>query len=571
MTGTQETTPARGTGVRDEVPRIRDLPIGLTSTGTRRETDSMGAIDVPANKYWGAQTQRSLIHFSIGDDKMPKAVYHAYGYVKKAAAIVNGRAGRLPAWKAVLIERVADEVIGGKLDASFPLYVWQTGSGTQSNMNVNEVISNRAIQLVGGQLGSKTPVHPNDHVNLGQSSNDTFPTAMHIAAVQAVHERLLPSVQALQQAIAAKARQWADVVKIGRTHLQDAVPLTVGEEWSGYAHQLTQAMPRLTASAEGLYELAAGGTAVGTGLNAPPGFADQIAAEIAKATGYPFITAANKFAAQGGLDAMVGAAAGLRALAVPLMKIANDIRWLASGPRCGLGELILPANEPGSSIMPGKVNPTQCEAMVMVCIQVLADDNRDRVRRIAGQLRAQRHAPGHHQQLPALRHDPRRRLRQAPPVLHRGHPGEPGPDRQLREPVSHAGHRAVPGDRLRQGLRHRAQGQRRRHHPARGRPGHRLHQRRRLRPHRQPARYDRAATGPRWLKPTITDARRGPALEERMDALLRLVPHVPCASRRVGDLPELGETPRSPGLVTRPGAPLLRLALTCTALVASPF
>ncbi len=374
MPGTQNTTSARGTGVRDEVPRIRDLPIGLTSTGTRRETDSMGAIDVPANKYWGAQTQRSLIHFSIGDDKMPKAVYHAYGYVKKAAAIVNGRAGRLPAWKAVLIERVADEVIGGKLDASFPLYVWQTGSGTQSNMNVNEVISNRAIQLVGGKLGSKTPVHPNDHVNLGQSSNDTFPTAMHIAAVQAVHERLLPSVQALQQAIAAKARQWADVVKIGRTHLQDAVPLTVGEEWSGYAHQLTQAMPRLTASAEGLYELAAGGTAVGTGLNAPPGFADQIAAEIAKATGYPFITAANKFAAQGGLDAMVGAAAGLRALAVPLMKIANDIRWLASGPRCGLGELILPANEPGSSIMPGKVNPTQCEAMVMVCIQVLADD-----------------------------------------------------------------------------------------------------------------------------------------------------------------------------------------------------
>jgi fumarate hydratase class II len=335
----------------------------------------MGAIDVPANKYWGAQTQRSLIHFSIGDDKMPKAVYHAYGYVKKAAAIVNGRAGRLPAWKAVLIERVADEVIAGKLDASFPLYVWQTGSGTQSNMNVNEVISNRAIQLVGGQLGSKTPVHPNDHVNLGQSSNDTFPTAMHIAAVQAVQDRLLPSVQALQQAIAAKARQWADVVKIGRTHLQDAVPLTVGQEWSGYAHQLAQAARRLTASADGLHELAAGGTAVGTGLNAPPGFGEQVAAEIAAATGYPFTTAANKFAAQGGLDAMVGASAGLRALAVPLMKIANDIRWLASGPRCGLGELILPANEPGSSIMPGKVNPTQCEAMVMVCIQVLSEDS----------------------------------------------------------------------------------------------------------------------------------------------------------------------------------------------------
>jgi fumarate hydratase class II len=351
------------------------VPIGLAATGTRRETDSMGAIDVPADRYWGAQTQRSLIHFSIGDDRMPKAVYHAYGYVKKAAALVNGRDGRLPAWMAQLIERVSDEVIAGKLDESFPLYVWQTGSGTQSNMNVNEVISNRAIQLTGGQLGSKTPVHPNDHVNMGQSSNDTFPTAMHIAAVRAVHEHLLPSVQALRQAVEAKGRQWQDVVKIGRTHLEDAVPLTVGQEWSGYAHQLSQAIDRVTASADGLYELAAGGTAVGTGLNAPPGFAEAIAAEIAGLTGRPFRTAANKFAAQGGLDAMVGASAGLRALAVPLMKIANDIRWLASGPRCGIGELIVPANEPGSSIMPGKVNPTQCEAMVMVCIQVLSEDS----------------------------------------------------------------------------------------------------------------------------------------------------------------------------------------------------
>jgi len=359
----------------DTAPPIREVPIGLAVTGTRRETDSMGAIDVPADRYWGAQTQRSLIHFSIGDDRMPKAVYHAYGYVKKAAAIVNGRDGRLPGWMARLIERVSDEVIGGELDDSFPLYVWQTGSGTQSNMNVNEVISNRAIQLAGGQLGSKTPVHPNDHVNLGQSSNDTFPTAMHIAAVQAIHEHLLPSVQALRQAIEAKGRQWRDVVKIGRTHLEDAVPLTVGQEWSGYAHQLTQAIDRVTTSAEGLYELAAGGTAVGTGLNAPPGFAEAIAAEIAGLTGRPFRTAANKFAAQGGLDAMVGASAGLRALAVPLMKISNDIRWLASGPRCGIGELILPANEPGSSIMPGKVNPTQCEAMVMVCIQALSEDS----------------------------------------------------------------------------------------------------------------------------------------------------------------------------------------------------
>ncbi|MFI2206492.1 class II fumarate hydratase [Streptomyces sp. NPDC020192] len=363
-----------GPAAQDEAPRIRDIPIGLHASGSRRETDSMGAIDVPADRYWGAQTQRSLIHFSIGDDRMPKAVYHAYGYVKKAAASVNGRAGRLPAWKADLIRRVADEVIAGELDDHFPLYVWQTGSGTQSNMNTNEVISNRAIQLAGGELGSKSPVHPNDHVNMGQSSNDTFPTAMHIAAVKEIHEHLLPAVRALQHAIETKARQWHDVVKIGRTHLEDAVPLTVGQEWSGYAHQLHQAVARVTASAEGLYELAMGGTAVGTGLNAPPGFGEQVAAEIAEATGYPFTTAQNKFAAQGGLDAMAGASVGLRALAVPLMKIANDIRWLASGPRCGLDELILPANEPGSSIMPGKVNPTQCEAMVMVCIQVLSED-----------------------------------------------------------------------------------------------------------------------------------------------------------------------------------------------------
>ncbi|MFG2479585.1 class II fumarate hydratase [Streptomyces fagopyri] len=359
----------------ESAPTLLDLPIGLSATGTRHETDSMGTVDVPADRYWGAQTQRSLIHFSIGDDRMPKAVYHAYGYVKKAAAIVNGRAGRLPGWMADLIERVSDEVISGELDENFPLYVWQTGSGTQSNMNTNEVIGNRAVQLTGGRLGSKTPVHPNDHVNMGQSSNDTFPTAMHIAAVKEVHEHLLPAVQALQRSLEAKAERWQNVVKIGRTHLEDAVPLTVGQEWSGYAHQLKQAMAMATASTQGLFELAAGGTAVGTGLNAPEGFAEEIAHEIAEATGYPFVTAANKFAAQGGLDAMVNASAGLRALAVPLMKIANDIRWLASGPRCGLGELVLPANEPGSSIMPGKVNPTQCEAMVMVCIQVLSEDS----------------------------------------------------------------------------------------------------------------------------------------------------------------------------------------------------
>ncbi len=358
-----------------EVPEIRDLPVGIGATGHRRESDSMGVIDVPADRYWGAQTQRSLVHFGdIGADPMPLQVYHAFGYVKKAAALANGAAGRLPSWMAGLIARVCDEVIAGELDGHFPLRVWQTGSGTQTNMNVNEVISNRAIQLAGGQVGSKTPVHPNDHVNMGQSSNDTFPTAMHVAAVRAVHEEVLPSVRALQLAIEAKAEEWRTVIKIGRTHLEDAVPLTVGQEWSGFARQLGQAIERLELAAGDLYELAAGGTAVGTGLNAPPGFAEQVAERIAAETGYPFRTAANKFAALAGSDAVASASAGLRGLAVPLTKIANDIRWLASGPRAGLGELVLPANEPGSSIMPGKVNPTQCEAMLMVCAQVLGHD-----------------------------------------------------------------------------------------------------------------------------------------------------------------------------------------------------
>ncbi|UIN35032.1 class II fumarate hydratase [Methylobacterium oryzae] len=341
----------------------------------RRETDSMGGIDVPADRYWGAQTQRSLQHFSIGDDRMPKRVYHAYGYVKKAAALVNAAAGRLEDWRAQAIVQAADETIAGKLDAHYPLYVWQTGSGTQSNMNVNEVLSNRAIQLLGGALGSKSPVHPNDHVNMGQSSNDTFPTAMHIATVLELDEVLLPKARALADAIDAKAQAWMDVVKTGRTHLQDATPLTVGQEWSGYVAQMRDALALVEASRAGLYELAAGGTAVGTGLNAPKGFSAEIAAKIADLTGKPFVTAPNKFAAQGSLDAMVAAMAAVRGLAVALMKIANDMRWLASGPRCGLGELLLPANEPGSSIMPGKVNPTQCEALVMVCIQVIGEDN----------------------------------------------------------------------------------------------------------------------------------------------------------------------------------------------------
>jgi fumarate hydratase class II len=356
-------------------PDVRDLPVGIGATGHRRESDSMGVVDVPADRYWGAQTQRSLQHFGdIGADRMPLAVYHAFGHVKKAAALVNGAAGRMPDWMSALIARVCDEVIDGELDEHFPLRVWQTGSGTQSNMNVNEVISNRCIQLAGGVIGSKSPVHPNDHVNMGQSSNDTFPTAMHVAAVQAVAESVVPAVTALRDAIADKAALWRDVVKIGRTHLEDAVPLTVGQEWSGYARQLTQALAALERACADLYELAMGGTAVGTGLNAPPGFAADVAARIAGSAGYPFVTAPNKFAALGASDAVAAASAGLRGIAVPLAKIANDIRWLSSGPRAGLGELVLPANEPGSSIMPGKVNPTQCEAVAMVCAQVLGND-----------------------------------------------------------------------------------------------------------------------------------------------------------------------------------------------------
>ena len=361
-------------GQSEPAPKILDVPIGLDPTGMREEFDSLGQVAVPASHYWGAQTQRSLEHFNIGNDRMPKEVYHAYGYVKKAAARVNTRAGRLPEWKGRLIEQVCDEVIGGSLDAEFPLFVWQTGSGTQSNMNVNEVISNRCIQLTGGTLGTQHPVHPNDHVNMGQSSNDTFPTAMHIAAHTMAVGKTIPALRRLRDAIERKSKMWADVVKVGRTHLEDATPLTVGQEWSGYVGALDDAIAEVKHATNGLLKLAMGGTAVGTGLNAPPEFGEQVAAEIASMTGAPFETAANKFTAQGTLDRMVRAHAGLKAAAVTLFKIANDLRWLGSGPRTGLGELILPANEPGSSIMPGKVNPTQAEAMMMVAIQVIASD-----------------------------------------------------------------------------------------------------------------------------------------------------------------------------------------------------
>ncbi len=355
---------------------IGDIPIGTRAVGTRLESDSLGTIEVPAEHYWGAQTQRSLIHFSIGDNRMPKAVYRAYGFVKKAAAIVNSKAGRLDKYKADLIIKVAEEIIEGKLDTEFPLYVWQTGSGTQSNMNVNEVISNRAIQINGGALGSKHPIHPNDDVNMSQSSNDTFPTAMHIAAVLELSNHLFPNVERLIATMWRKAVQWVDVIKIGRTHLQDATPITVGQEWSGYVTQLKDAQEIVKQSLPGLYKLAAGGTAVGTGLNTVvPDFDLRIAAEIAQLTNHPFMAAPNKFAALASLDGMVHLSAGLRSMAVALMKIANDIRWLGSGPRAGIHELVLPPNEPGSSIMPGKVNPTQEEAMIMVCIQVIGNDN----------------------------------------------------------------------------------------------------------------------------------------------------------------------------------------------------
>ncbi|HMJ07674.1 MAG TPA: class II fumarate hydratase [Pyrinomonadaceae bacterium] len=343
------------------------------TAGSRTETDSMGEIEVPANVYWGAQTQRSLKHFNIGFDVMPREVIRALGILKKAAAIVNFDLGKLSEDKKNLIVQAADEVVDGKLDAHFPLRVWQTGSGTQTNMNANEVISNRAIEIAGGEMGSKTPVHPNDDVNKSQSSNDTFPTAMYIAAAERL-TALIPEVQKVYDAIDAKAKEFADVVKIGRTHLQDATPLTVGQEFGGWASLVKRDIERLKLVMPGLLDLAIGGTAVGTGLNAHPEFAERAAAKIAELTGLPFKSHPDKFAALSAHDEIVFASGGVKTLAGSLMKIANDIRWLASGPRCGIGEITLPENEPGSSIMPGKVNPTQSEAMTMVAVQVFGND-----------------------------------------------------------------------------------------------------------------------------------------------------------------------------------------------------
>lgn len=340
---------------------------------TRIESDTFGPIDVDASVYWGAQTQRSLGNFKIGWEKQPKAIVKALGVLKRAAAEVNRDLGKLDAKLCEAIVTAAQEVIDGKLDAHFPLVVWQTGSGTQTNMNANEVISNRAIEILGGTLGSKKPVHPNDHVNMSQSSNDTYPSAMHIAAASEVIEKLLPALHHLHKALDAKARSWADIIKIGRTHTQDATPLTLGQEFSGYAKQVENGILRIEQTLPMLMEIAQGGTAVGTGLNAPKGFAEKIAARVAELTGHPFTSAPNKFEALAAHDAMVMSHGALNTVAASLFKIANDIRLLGSGPRSGLGELSLPENEPGSSIMPGKVNPTQCEALTMVCVQVFGN------------------------------------------------------------------------------------------------------------------------------------------------------------------------------------------------------
>ena len=340
----------------------------------RIETDSMGEIEVPEDRYYGAQTARSLVHFRIGGDRFPREIIRALGILKKAAAATNEELGILDSEKAALITQAADEVIAGDLDAHFPLVVWQTGSGTQTNMNANEVIANRAIELAGGEMGSKDPVHPNDDVNKAQSSNDTFPTAMHVAAGEQMTKRLIPAVETLRATLAQKAEAFDSIIKIGRTHLMDAVPLTLGQEFSGYAQQLENGLARVRMSLDGIYELALGGTAVGTGLNTHPDFAEKAAARIAEMTGLPFKSAPNKFEALAAHDAVVFASGAVKTLAASLMKIANDIRMLASGPRCGVGELLIPENEPGSSIMPGKVNPTQSEAMTMVCAQVMGND-----------------------------------------------------------------------------------------------------------------------------------------------------------------------------------------------------
>ena len=414
----------------------------------RKETDSLGVVEVPADKLWGAQTQRSLEHFSIGKDLIPREMIHAYATLKKAAANANHQGKRLDDRVHALIVQVADEILAGRHHDMFPLHVWMTGSGTQFNMNVNEVISNRACQLAGTDLGSKTPVHPNDHVNMSQSSNDTFPSAMHIAAATGVSEDLIPAVRALRQAISAKAEAWKDIVKIGRTHMQDATPITLGQEWSGYAGMLGDDLERLDDALKGVYRLALGGTAVGTGINAAPGFAEAAAAEIARLTGLPFVSAPNKFAVQGAHDALVHLSGTLRTLAVSLYKIANDIRLMSCGPRAGFAELLIPENEPGSSIMPGKVNPTQAEALTMIAAQVIGNDVAAGLGGAGGYLEMNVYKP---LIIFNVMHSITMfdgRLRQLPEIPCRGRSAEPEKDRGIRASLADAGDRTRAGDRL---------------------------------------------------------------------------------------------------------------------------
>ena len=426
-------------------------------TGTRRETDSLGVVEVPAEKLWGAQTQRAIEHFSIGSDLMPREMITAYAILKKAAAVANHAGKRLDDQRCKLIVQACDEILAGQHHDMFPLHVWMTGSGTQFNMNVNEVIANRCCQFAGTPLGSKAPVHPNDHVNMGQSSNDTFPAAMYVAAAVNVKQRLMPAVAALRDAIGAKAQAWNGIVKIGRTHMQDAIPLTLGQEWSGYVGMLTDDLEWIETALRGVYRLALGGTAVGTGINAAPGFAEAAAAEIARLTGLPFITAPNKFTVQGAHDALVQLSGTLRTLAVSLYKIANDIRLMSCGPRAGFAELSIPENEPGSSIMPGKVNPTQCEALAMIAVQVMANDVAVGFGGAGGYLEMNVYKPlmiFNIAQSIVIMSDGCVNFRKYYLVEERQAQSEE--DQRRRRAVADAGHRTQPGDRLRQGGRNRS-------------------------------------------------------------------------------------------------------------------
>ncbi len=474
---------------------------------TRTETDSMGAIEVPADRYWGAQTQRSLQHFKIGSERFPRELIRALGLIKKACAVVNQDLGLLDLERTRAIIQAADEVISGKLDEHFPLVIWQTGSGTQTNMNANEVIANRAIEILGGRMGSKKPVHPNDDVNRSQSSNDVFPTAIHVAAVEQITGALIPAVEALRDALDEKARAFEGIVKIGRTHLQDATPLTLGQEFSGYVAMLDQGLGVVKAALPGLCQLAIGGTAVGTGLNAPEGFGERVAAVLRTLTGHPFVSAPNKFQALGSHEAAVAASGALKTLACALMKIANDIRWLASGPRAGFGELRIPENEPGSSIMPGKVNPTQSEALTMVCAQVLANDVAINIGGGVREFRAERLQAADLPQPAAVGQAPGGRRRLVPRALRGGDRTEPRPHPPAPGELPHAGDGAGAAYRVRPGGGDREAGARDGDEPPRRGPRPGPRHPRGVRPPRASGAHGEAAR--RGREAGLTDLRSG--------------------------------------------------------------